>query len=361
MEGSESKPENTRPGSPLHRSDEADGLAADLEVARASSPSHLRSFLRNQGDSAAADRLFRRLTLLAALTIFVILALVVFELIIGSWPSISNSGFGFFRSSKWNPATGDFGALAFLSGTLASSGIAMVLAVPFALAVAIFLTEMCPRALRTPLTTLTDFLSAVPSVVYGLWALFVLVPLVRSEVGPGLAAILGWTGLFDGANYGIGVLAAGIVLAIMVLPPVLSLSREIMSAVPHSQREAVLALGATRWEMVRVAVLRNARLGILGAVVLGFGRAVGETIAVVMVIGNRPAVVNSLFAQGASMASVIANEFGGAQGALYRSALIEIGLALFTITILVNTVARILVWAAARETPAGARSSYYWW
>ena len=228
----------------------------------------------------------------------------------------------------------------------------MLIAVPLAIGVAIFLTEMCPKLLRGPLSFLTEFLAAIPSVVYGLWAVFVLVPLLREHVNPMLAKLLGWTGFFGGPNYGIGMLAAGVILAIMILPVISSLTREVMTSVPHSQREAVLALGATRWEMIRMGVLRNARIGIVGSIILGLGRALGETMAVTMVIGNRPEIAKSLFAPGYSMASVIANEFSEASDDLYLSALVEIGLALFLVTIVVNALARLLVWAVTRGTPA---------
>ncbi len=208
--------------------------------------------------------------------------------------------------------------------------------------------------LRGPLSFLTELLAAIPSVVYGLWAVFVLVPLLREHVNPLLMLTLGWTGFFCGPNYGISMLAAGVILAIMILPIISSLTREVMTAVPMMQREAVLALGATRWEMIRMGVLRNARIGIVGSVILGLGRALGETMAVTMVIGNRPEIVKSLLALGYSMSSVIANEFSEASDDLYLSALIEIGLALFIVTIIVNAIARLLVWAVTRGAPAGA-------
>src|SRR5262249_36116628 len=192
-------------------------------------------------------------------------------------------------------------------GTLVSSFIALILAVPLGVGVAIFLTEMCPRSLRAPLSFTTELLAAIPSVIYGLWAIFVLAPLIRFNLEPFLARYFSWTGLFTGPRYGIGMLAAGIILAVMVIPIVSSITREVLTAVPQHQREAALALGATRWEMIRIAVLRNARAGILGAVILGLGRALGETMAVTMVIGNRPEIVKSLFAPAHSMASVIAN------------------------------------------------------
>jgi phosphate transport system permease protein len=210
---------------------------------------------------------------------------------------------------------------------------------------------MCPAWLRGFLAFFTELLAAIPSVVYGLWAVFVLVPLLRQYVNPYLIQSLGWTGFFTGPNYGYEMLSAGVILAIMILPIISSLTREVMSAVPYSQREAVLALGATRWEMIRMGVLRNARIGIVGAVILGLGRALGETMAVTMVIGNRPEIVRSLLAPAYSMASVIANEFSEASDELYLSALIEIGLALFIVTIIVNALARVLVWAVTRGAP----------
>jgi phosphate transport system permease protein len=211
---------------------------------------------------------------------------------------------------------------------------------------------MCPRALRRPISYATELLAAIPSVIYGLWAIFVLVPLVRIYLEPWLAKYFGWTGLFGGPAYGIGMLAAGMVLAIMIIPIISSITREVLAVVPQHQREAALALGATRWEMVRMAVLRNARAGIVGAIILGLGRALGETMAVTMVIGNNPQIVKSLLAPAHTMASVIANEFAEATDDLHRSALIEIGLALFIVTIVVNILASLMVWTATRGMPA---------
>jgi phosphate transport system permease protein len=290
--------------------------------------------------------------LLSALSIFGIVALIATELVMRSQMSITKFGMGFFFRQAWDPVSGDFGALPFIYGTLVSSFLALLMAVPLAIGLAIFLTEMCPRFLRGPLAFLTELLAAIPSVVYGLWAVFVLVPILREHVNPFLVKTLGWTGFFSGPNFGIGMLAAGVILAIMILPIISSLTREVMTAVPHTQREAVLALGATRWEMIRVGVLRNARIGIVGSVILGLGRALGETMAVTMVIGNRPEIAKSLFAPGYSMASVIANEFSEASDDLYLSALMEIGLALFIVTIIVNALARLLVWAVTRGAPA---------
>jgi phosphate transport system permease protein len=289
--------------------------------------------------------------LLCALSIFAIVILILFELISRSRLTIDKFGFSFFFRSAWDPVNGNFGALPFIYGTIVSSIVGLVIAVPLAIGVAVFLTEMCPKFLRSPLAFLTELLAAIPSVVYGLWAVFVLVPILRQYVDPFLMKTLGWSGLFTGPNYGIGMLAAGVILSIMILPIISSLTREVMSAVPHAQREAVLALGATRWEMIRMGVLRNARIGIVGSVILGLGRALGETMAVTMVIGNRPAIARSLLAPAYSMASVLANEFTEASDPLYLSALIEIGLALFIVTIVVNALARVLVWAVTRGTP----------
>jgi len=299
-----------------------------------------------------ADNTFKILILLCALSVLGILGLISYELITQSHLSIVQFGLKFFFGENWDPVAGDFGAFPFIYGTLVSSAIALILAVPLGLGVAVFLTEMCPRSLRAPLSFTTELLAAIPSVIYGLCAVFVLAPLVRFHVGPFLARYFGWTGLFAGPQYGIGMLAAGIILAIMVIPIVSSITREVLTAVPQHQREAALALGATRWEMIRMAVLRNARAGILGAVILGLGRALGETMAVTMVIGNRAEIAKSLFAPGYTMASVIANEFAEAPDALYRSALIEIGLALFIVTIIVNACARLLVWSTTRGVPA---------
>ena len=246
--------------------------------------------------------------------------------------------------------------MTFIYGTLVSSFLALLIAVPLAVGLAIFLTEMCPDALRGPLAFITELLAAIPSVIYGIWAVFVLVPLLREHVNPILIHTLGWTGFFNDDNpTGLGFLAGGVILAIMILPIISSLTREVMTAVPHSQREAVLALGATRWEMIRMGVLRNARIGIVGGVILGLGRALGETMAVTMVIGNTPEIHRSLLSSGTSMAAVIANEFTEAVSELHRSALIEIGLALFIVTIIVNALARLLVWAVTRGEPAQAR------
>lgn len=318
----------------------------------AGEPSAIRSYLLSRGSSAVADQGFRWLMVLCALSVFAIVALIAAELVAGSRAAMAKFGWRFFFGTAWDPVRDNFGALPFIYGTLVSSLIALVIAVPLSIGVAVFLTEMCPRVLRGPLSFLTELLAAIPSVVYGLWAIFVLAPILRVDVNPWLIHLFGWTGLFRKPNLGIGMLAAGVILAIMILPIISSLTREVMTAVPHTQREAVLALGATRWEMIRMGVLRNARIGIVGSVILGLGRALGETMAVTMVIGNRPDIVKNLLAPAYSMASVIANEFTEASDKMYLSALVEIGLALFIITILVNALARMLVWAVTRGAPA---------
>jgi phosphate transport system permease protein len=303
---------------------------------------------------------------LCGVSIFGIVALIVWQLVQRSQLAWHSFGFKFFYQAFtnpdtnlpmfWDPVNARFSAVPFVYGTLVSSFLALLIAVPLAIGLAIFLTEMCPRALRGPLAFITELLAAIPSVIYGLWAVFVLVPLMREHVNPPLIHWLGWTGLFTDENpTGLGFLSAGVILAIMVLPIISSLTREVMTAVPHSQREAVLALGATRWEMIRMGVLRNARIGIVGAIILGLGRALGETMAVTMVVGNTPEIHRSLLSNGATMASVIANEFTEAVGDVHLSALIEIGLALFIVTIIVNALAQLLMWAVTRGTPSQTR------
>ena len=298
------------------------------------------------------DRIFKSAITACGFAVLGVLVLIVYELMSGSGLSWHAFGFKFFASSDWDPVNTLFGALPFIYGTLVSSLVALVIAVPLSIGVAVFTTEMCPKGLRAPLSFFVELLAAIPSVIYGLWAMFILVPLLSDHVQPFLSATLGWTGLFTGPPYGIGMLAAGIILAIMIIPIISSIAREVLMVVPQNQREGVLALGATRWEMIRVGVLRNARAGIVGGIILGLGRALGETMAVTMVIGNRPQIAKSLFAPGYTMASVLANEFSEATGDTYLSALVEIGLALFLVTIIVNALAQLLVWSVTRGQPA---------
>ena len=306
------------------------------------------------GGSQIPDAIFHFAMLACGLCVLALVGLIIFELVTKSQLSWHAFGLKFFFQSNWDPVNDEYGALPFVYGTIVSSLLSLVIAVPLAVGVAVFITEMSPRWLRAPLAFTTELLAAIPSVIYGLWAIFVLVPLLRTYVQPFLAKYLGWTTMFEGPPYGIGMLAAGIILAIMVIPIISAITREVMTAVPQQQREAVLALGATRWEMIRTGVLRNARAGIMGGVILGLGRALGETMAVTMVIGNRPEIAKSLFAPGYTMASVIANEFSEATGDLYLSALVEVGLALFIVTIIVNILAQFLVWTVTRGTPARA-------
>jgi phosphate transport system permease protein len=307
--------------------------------------------LRTSGGEGA-DRIFKSAITACGVAVLGVLCLIVYELVRGSGLSWHAFGFKFFVGSDWDPVNERFGALPFVYGTLVSSLLALIIAVPLSIGVAVFTTEMCPKAFRGPLSFFVELLAAIPSVIYGLWAIFVLVPLLSGYVQPFLAKTLGWTGLFEGPPYGIGMLAAGIILSIMIIPIICSITREVLTVVPQHQREGVLALGATRWEMIRVGVLRNARAGIVGGIILGLGRALGETIAVTMVIGNRPEIAKSLFAPGYTMASVLANEFSEATGDIYLSALVEIGLALFLVTIIVNALAQLLVWTVTRGQPA---------
>jgi len=300
--------------------------------------------------SRISDAAFAVIILLSAISVFAIVVLVAYELVDKSRLSLHQFGIKFFYGHDWDPVNDSFGAVPFIYGTLVSSFLALLLAVPASIGVAVYITEMCPQRLRAIISFLVELLAAIPSVIYGLWGIFVLAPLLREYVEPFLAKTLGWTGFFSGPMYGLGMLAAGIIMAIMVVPVIASITREVMTAVPQNQREAVLALGATRWEMIRMGVLRNARIGIVGGIILGLGRALGETMAVTMVIGNRPEVAKSLFAPGYTMASVIANEFTEATGDLYLSALVEIGLALFIVTLIVNALARLLVWTITGGT-----------
>jgi phosphate transport system permease protein len=294
------------------------------------------------------------LTGFAALIPLLFLALVG-RLAISAWPTIRAFGLRFLTTSTWDPVANVYGAAPMVFGTLFSSLLALLLAVPLALGVAIYLTEFAPGWLRRPVGTLVELLAAIPSVVYGLWGIFVLIPLLRRYLVPPLEAVLGWTPFFSGPFFGNSMLAAGVILAIMILPYISSVSREVLAAVPPSQREAALALGATRWEAVWSAVLPYGRAGVLGAIVLGLGRALGETMAVVMVIGNRHDLSVSLLEPGTTMAAVIANEFNEAAG-LQRAALFEVGLVLFGVTVAVNAFARLLVWRVARGSAVGSRA-----
>ncbi|MEJ2678122.1 MAG: phosphate ABC transporter permease subunit PstC [Gemmatimonadota bacterium] len=284
-----------------------------------------------------------------------VLLLVIFGVVtVAAWPALKTFGFSFLTSSEWNPVKKQFGAAPAIYGTIVSSLLALLLATPLALGVAIFLSEYAPGWVRRPVAFAVDLLAAIPSVVYGLWGIFVLIPILRSYVMPFLRDTLhlGATPFFSGPAYGPSMLAAGVILAIMILPYISAVSREVMMAVPRSQREAALALGATRWEMIRGSVLPFAKSGVVGGVILGLGRALGETMAVTMVIGNRQEISASLFAPGYTMASIIANQFTEATGDLHLSALMAVGFVLFIITLVVNAGARWLVWRTSRGAGA---------
>ena len=323
-----------------------------VEETNVTAPQQPAALLLNVSGGETRDVIFKGAMTACGLAVLAVLVLIVYELVIRSGLSWHAFGFRFFGTSEWDPVSAQFGALPFIYGTLVSSFFALLIAVPLAIGVAVFTTEMCPKAFRGPLSFFVELLAAIPSVIYGLWAIYVLIPLLSTYAQPILTRTLGWTPLFSGPFFGYSMLAAAIILAIMIIPIISSITREVLMVVPQHQREGVLALGATRWEMIRVGVLRNARAGILGGIILGLGRALGETMAVTMVIGNRPEIAKSLFAPGYTMASVLANEFSEATGDVYLSALVEIGLALFLVTIVVNGLAQLLVWSVTRGQPA---------
>jgi phosphate transport system permease protein len=293
--------------------------------------------------SRFGDQAFEWLTLAMASAVVVLVILVGWQLWIGSSIAIKKFGFHFLTTSTWDPVAEQFGALPFIYGTLVSSAIALIIAVPLGIATAAYLTELAPLWIRPPLVSLIEMLAAIPSVILGLWGIFVMVPWLRNYPFPFLKHYFGWIPLFTGTIYGPCMFAGGIIIAIMILPIITSVSREILRSVPNLQREAAYALGATRWEATRIAVLSYAKKGLFGAVILGLGRALGETLAVTMVIGNTPQIVASLFQPGYTLASVLANEFTEATTDIYLQALFEIGLVLFGITIAVNLLAQLLL------------------
>jgi phosphate transport system permease protein len=296
---------------------------------------------------------FRLVTGAFALVLVLIVVAIAFELTRQSMASIQQFGLRFWRTSTWDPIAGEFGALPFIWGTLYSSVLALVISTPIAIGIAVFISELCPASFKQPLVFLTELLAAIPSIVYGLWGIFVMVPAVRS-LETAAPEWLRQVPLFTGPPLGVGMLSAGLILAIMVIPFTSSVAREVLKSVPLAQREGAYALGATRFEAIRAALF-YARTGIIGAIMLGFGRALGETMAVTMVIGNNPQVSASLFAPQYTMAAVIANEFTEAADKLYLSALVEIGLVLFIITLIVNSLSRLLIWSMAR--PARRRAT----
>lgn len=314
-------------------------------LAAAPGPSGWARLRVRRSGGNVADRIYAACLLAFGLAIPALFAFILFRVGMSALPAMREFGLGFITSSRWNPVEGEFGALPFIFGTVVSSLLAIVLAVPLAIGLAVFLTELAPRWLAAPIGFATELLAAIPSVIYGLWGIFVLVPWLREAIQQPLADRLGDTlAFFRGPAYGSSIMAGGVILAIMIVPFISAVSREVLAAVPRDQREAALALGATRWEMTWQVALPYALPGIIGATILGLGRALGETMAITMVIGNRPEITASLFAPGYTMASVLANEFAEASGDLYLAALMEIGLLLFGITIIVNSIARFLVW-----------------
>ena len=297
--------------------------------------------------STAGDRVFMFLLHLSAWLVLAIVVALFVVLLYRSMPAIRAFGANPLFSQVWSPNDNHFGVLSFVYGTIVTSAIALVVAGPIGIGAALFLAELAPRRLATPVAMLIELLAAVPSVVYGIWGLFAFVPFMRTVGGPALQKVFGFLPLFQGPIYGIGMLTGGLILSIMVVPTVAAISRDVFEAVPRDQREGMLALGATKWETMVKAVLPYAGSGVIGALVLGLGRALGEAMAVVMVIGNKPEIVASLFAPGYTMASVLASEFSEATGKVYISMLIEISLLLFVVSLIINVFARLLVWNAS--------------
>ncbi len=307
------------------------------------------SFLKRiLGNNNLGDIIFERLTLLFAVLVFLLVIFMAWEMYSNSLLSMKKFGWGFLTGTTWDPYSQVFNALPMIFGTMVSSFLAMLIAIPLGLSVAVFLSELAPPWLEKPLSFLTELLAGIPSVIYGLWGIFVLVPWLREVVEPFLQNQFPNSPFFQGAPYGYGMLAAGVILSIMVLPIISSISRDVLKSVPNNQREAAYALGATKWEVTKI-VLGNSRSGLLGAIILGFGRAVGETMAVTMVIGNRPEISASILNPAYTIASTLANEFNEATSNLYLNSLIELALILFVITIIINIFAHLLVWGVERR------------
>ena len=304
------------------------------------------------------DALLRNATRSAAITVLILLGGVIASLIQGAAPAMKAFGFGFLTSSDWNPVTDKFGALPAIYGTLVTSFIAMLIGIPVSLGIAVFITELCPRWLKRPVSTAIELLAGVPSIIYGIWGLFVLAPFLQSHVQPLLIGLFGhvplFSTLFAGPPYGIGILTAGVILSIMVLPYITSVTRDVFETVPAVLKESAYGLGCTTWEVVKNVVLPFARTGVIGGVMLGLGRALGETMAVTFVIGNAHKIASSILAPGTTISASIANEFTEAETDLYNSALIELGLILFVITFVVLACARLML--LRMEQRAGTRT-----
>ena len=295
-----------------------------------------------------SDIVFRRILAIFPISILILVAGIFFQLVSSSLPSLHKFGIGFLFSRVWDPVAENFGALPFIFGTCVTALVSLLLAVPIGVGAAIYLAEYAPPKVAKAISILVDLLAAIPSVIYGLWGIFVLVPYMRGSIQPFLGKYLGFLPFFQGPNYGVGFLAASIILAIIIVPFIISVSREVILAIPSVYKESAYALGATRWEAIFDIVLSYGRPGILGAVILALGRAIGETMAVTMIIGNNAVITPSLFSPGYTLASVLANEFAEAASNMYLSALIEIGLVLFLVSIIVNILARFLIWSVTK-------------
>lgn len=301
------------------------------------------------------DVWFKRAATGLSLSVVALTLLLIYIMSRNALPAIHRFGWHFLITSTWDPVKEVFGVLPFIYGTIVTSLLALLIAVPVSLGIAIYLAELAPHFIRQPLSFLIELLAAIPSVIYGLWGIFVLAPFLRTVIQPFLTKYFGFLPIFQGQFYGVGMITAGIILSIMIIPTISSVCREVFLVVPFIQREAATALGATPWEVIRLAVLGYSRTGILGAVILGLGRALGETMAVTMVIGNRPEISFSLFAPAYTMASVIANEFAEATSKMYLSALIEVGLVLFFVTLIINIIARLLIWKVSNKVKGQIR------
>ena len=303
---------------------------------------------KSLGSLRRADTIFHNITYASAVFVLGLLAAICVSLVIGAWPAIRAFGFGFLVSQSWNPVTEKFGGLAPIYGTIVTSLIAMLIAVPIGIGIAVFLTESCPKPLRRPIGTAIELLAGIPSIIFGIWGLFVLAPFLQSTVQPALISTFGsvpiLSSLFAGPPYGIGMLTASLILAIMVLPFITAVSRDVFETVPAVLKEAAYGLGCTRWEVVRKIVIPHTRVGIIGGIMLGLGRALGETMAVTFVIGNAHKISPSLLAPGTTISATIANEFTEAVGDLYTSSLVLLALILFAITLIVLSCARYLLW-----------------
>jgi phosphate transport system permease protein len=295
-----------------------------------------------------SDIVFRRILGVFPISILIIVAGIFYQLVSASLPTLKKFGFAFFYNSTWDPVAENFGALPFIYGTIVTSVVALLIAIPVGVGAAIYLAEYAPPKVSKVVSILVDLLAAIPSVIYGLWGIFVLVPCMQNKIQPFLGKYLGFLPFFQGPNYGVGFLAASIILAIIIVPFIISVSREVILAVPSVYKESAYALGSTRWEAIYDIVLSYGKVGILGAVILALGRAIGETMAVTMIIGNNVVISPSLFSPGYTLASVLANEFAEADTNMYLSALIEIGLVLFLVSIVVNILARVLIWSVTK-------------